>query len=91
MNEAQGGRGQNWGRREFYEVIIEMSRVASEKQLENAVVSSGQLPNEIVRRWPGELHKEQRPICQGIIGMLHFQNRSGLGGGCFQLECQFSL
>lgn len=81
MNETCGRRGKNWDRREFYKVMIEMSRVACKIQSKNAVVSSGQLPNEIVRRWTGELHSKQRPIYQGIIRMLHIENRSGLGVG----------
>lgn len=35
-----------------------MSSVASQKENENAVINSGQMPNAIVRRWAGELHRK---------------------------------
>lgn len=47
-----------WGRREFYKMLIEMSSVAFQKENENAVTSSGQMPNALVKRWMGELHRK---------------------------------
>lgn len=35
-----------------------MSSVASQRENENAVISSGQMPNAIVSRWIGELHSK---------------------------------
>lgn len=58
MNEAQGRTGKNWGRREFYKLMIAMSDVASQEKNENVVISSGQKPNAIVRRWMGERHSK---------------------------------
>ena len=39
-------------------MMIEMSSVASPKEDENAVTSSGQMPNALVRRWMGELYNK---------------------------------
>lgn len=46
------------GRREFYKMLIEMSSVAFQKENENAVTSSGQMPNALVKRWMGELRRK---------------------------------
>lgn len=50
MNEAQGGRGKNWGGREIYKVMFKMSTMASQKENENAAISSGQMSNVVVRK-----------------------------------------
>lgn len=47
-----------WGRREFYKMLIEMSSVAFQKENENAVTSSGQMPNALVKRWMGKLRRK---------------------------------
>lgn len=41
---------------EFYKMMIKMSTIPSQKENENAVISSGQMPNAIVRRWMGKRH-----------------------------------
>lgn len=51
MHEAQRRRGKSWGRREVYEGMIQMSSVASQKEIENAANEFWRMPNAPVGRW----------------------------------------
>ena len=57
LKESEDKR-KNWDRREFYKMLIEMSSVAFQKENENAVRSSGQMPNALVWRWMGKFHRK---------------------------------
>lgn len=39
-------------------MMIEMSSIPFQKENKNALISSGQMPDAIVRRWMGELHSK---------------------------------
>lgn len=71
---------------EFYKTMIEMSSVASQKENENAIINSGQLPNAIVRRWLGEHHSKLGAEFSGNLKHIAFRNRSGFGVGSFNLS-----
>lgn len=57
--------------------MIDMSSVTSQKENENAIINSGQLPNAIVWTWMGELYSKLGANLQRIINMLHVETAQG--------------
>lgn len=59
-------------------MMIEMSSVASQKENENAVRSSGWMPKAAVGKWTGDPHSQSGAELPARHCVLPVSNRSGL-------------